>query len=123
MRVVREIEKAGRKAFEVTSPCEGVSSGYLSSSDQAIDSLYNGDWWRYLALPPAEGTEWLEFRAKAFWHEIGKVTVPAGTFDHCWRKVRRVVYDDWSDYCEGTGLVRSKMKDLAGGFIRMELVR
>ncbi|MEZ4744358.1 MAG: hypothetical protein R3B45_18220 [Bdellovibrionota bacterium] len=122
-KVVEEQEVAGRIAFKITSACSGYGSGFLSENNQgAIDSHYNGSWYRNLDLPLEEGHRWQEFRIFAEWRKIDSVRVPAGTFTNCWRKKRLVTYTHWEDYCIGVGLVRSFMKDLAGGYISMSLI-
>lgn len=119
--VLNETTFSGRKAFEVTNTCEGFPSTYVSLDGENLDTEYLGKWYRLYDTPVKEGHVWEEFRTQAVWKRVGSVTVAAGTFQDCWRKIRKVSYTDWYEVCLGVGLVRSHMKDLGGGFIDMEL--
>jgi hypothetical protein len=56
----------------------------------------------YMRTPVLDGAAWDEFR----WESSGSVTVPAGTFEDCWRRTRTVSEADYVEFCRGVGLVR-----------------
>lgn len=61
-----------------------------------------------------EGYTW-QFRFSTMtWHHEGTVTVPAGTFEGCWRAVQNVNYTSWIIYCPGVGPVHMYYKDTSG---------
>ena len=112
---------SGRSAFEASYACNG-RRGYMSEvSSGKIDIHYNGNWYRYLDTPLVEGHVWNEFRAQALWTRVEDITVPAGTFTNCWRKIRQVPYTHWEEYCDGIGMVRSEVIDMGQNYIKMEL--
>ena len=64
--------------------------------------------------PVADGHTWtVDFSAgpKTYrWDHLGKVTVPAGTFDHCWDRVDEA-NDDHLVYCRGVGRVMGRTRN------------
>jgi hypothetical protein len=56
----------------------------------------------YMVTPVAEGTTWDDFA----WQAVGSTTVPAGTFDDCWRRLYTPLTTEWIEFCRGVGLVR-----------------
>lgn len=57
----------------------------------------------YMKTPVVDGATWSSYR----WQSVGSVTVPAGTFQDCWRRIAvTATQEDWVEFCRGVGLVR-----------------
>ncbi len=61
----------------------------------------------YLDTPITEGHEWqYGSNGTTFsWHDVGTVTVPAGTYSSCWRRELNGT-KDWVIFCRGVGQVK-----------------
>jgi hypothetical protein len=69
-------------------------TGYSENLTQRIE---------YMKTPVADGATWSSYR----WQSVGSITVPAGTFQNCWRRVLvTATAEDYVEFCRGVGLVR-----------------
>jgi len=73
-----------------------------------------------MACPVANGVTWnAGYDTNWIWEDVGTVTVPAGTFENCWRKNwsvdKKSLFEIW---CKGVGKVRNENRgdvwELAG---------
>jgi len=105
----------GREAFEVAGWCSAVGTNYLASDGDKVEVYYNGGWIVVLDTPVEEGHTWTSTGPVVYtWKQEGAVTVPAGTFDDCWRREQQVSYTAYTIYCRGVGAVIDYSQDLAG---------
>jgi hypothetical protein len=57
----------------------------------------------YMKTPVEDGAGWASYR----WQSVGAITVPAGTFQDCWRRILvDAAQEDYIEFCRGIGLVR-----------------
>src|SRR5262245_55886525 len=77
----------GRDAFWISSYCDGQSPAAVSVSDKSADVDVQGHYVPQLAEPVAEGAKFQSIMGTTTWHKEATVTVPAGTFQNCWRAV------------------------------------
>ncbi len=110
-KVLRAGKYQGRDAFEVQSFCTGFGTSWYSVSGDVVD-LYYKAWLRVVDAPVKEGHTWSNGVAMVTWREVGSVTVPAGTFDNCFRA--EVSADSHTTFCRGVGPVRWYVKDAYG---------
>jgi hypothetical protein len=92
----------GRNAFIISSYCAGQSNAAVAVSDKSADVDVQGRYIPQLAEPVAEGAQFQGLSGTTTWHKMGAVTVPAGTFQNCWRTTSGATY---VDYCPGAGTV------------------
>jgi hypothetical protein len=92
----------GRNAFVISSYCDGVSPSAVSVSDKSADVDFLGVYIPQLAAPVTEGASFASIEGTTTWHKEGAVTVPAGTFQDCWRAVSGATF---VVYCPGVGTV------------------
>jgi hypothetical protein len=105
----------GRQAFQVSSFCAGFGDSWVSTRGDEVDTDYMSTWIIALGAPVAEGQTWSNGTSTFTWRSAGAVTVPAGTFQDCWKATQNVSYTFEQTYCRGAGLVESVLQDLAGG--------
>ncbi len=104
----------GKEAFEVTNLCANVESSYYAVDGDVVQVDYQGTWILALDAPVEEGHTWSNGTSTFTWHDEGTVTVPAGTFDDCWRATQNVAYDAYTIFCRGVGPVHWHSEDLTG---------
>ena len=93
----------GRDAVWISSYCDGNPPAAVSLSDRSADVDIQGTYVPQLAEPVTEGATFKSIMGETTWHqERGAVTVPAGTFNNCWRAVAGPSY---VTYCPGVGTV------------------
>lgn len=109
-RIDATMEILGRTAYVerfFCSPAGGPT--FLSVSDGQIDQVAGDEWRPQLAAPVEDGAAW-QFAPNVTlrYRRAGTITVPAGTFDDCWERIRdgaaQVV-----TYCKDVGLVRQEL--------------
>lgn len=115
---------AGRETYETTYFCDPSTVWHLNkTSDGGVDIYWDDTGWITEAGGTLqEGYTWQSRFSTMTWHDEGTVTVPAGTFDGCWREVQNVSYTSWTVYCPGVGPIHSYMSDLNGGGIDAVLI-
>lgn len=92
----------GRDAVWISSYCDGVSPSAVSVGTQSADVDVQGEYIPQLAEPVAEGAKFKSISGTTTWHAEGAVTVPAGTFQNCWRAATGATF---VIYCPGAGTV------------------
>jgi hypothetical protein len=93
----------GRDALWISSYCDGQPPAAVSVSDRSADVDVQGKYIPQLAEPVVEGATFASIMGQTTWHkERSPVTVPAGTFDNCWRAVAG---SNFVVYCPGVGTV------------------
>ena len=106
----------GRSAYEAASSCSDKPT-YYSVSDGGVDGYVSGavqDFVPVIAAPVIEGATFQSNHLIFKWHELDSITVPAGTFHHCWERQHTNGTSPNSDtYCPGVGLVRSTRSTFA----------
>jgi hypothetical protein len=113
--VLGEVQQDGRAAFEVSSFCPAAGTSIISVDGDIVELWVQGGWIRVLDVPVEEGHMWSSTGAIQYvWRDAGTVTVPAGTFDDCWRREQIVSYTAYTVFCRGVGAVRHFSMDLAG---------
>src|SRR5262249_43131594 len=102
----------GKTGYDYHPSCIAGFSVYVFIDGDDIRGYGSGDPssppFRYSSPPVEDGSSWysphddLTFT----WHDAGIVTVPAGTFDRCWRRDPSGS-TDYIVVCRGVGLVQS----------------
>jgi hypothetical protein len=67
---------------------------------------------RVVDAPVMAGHSWSNGVATVTWRDAGTVTVPAGTFESCFRA--EISADSYTTFCRGVGPVRWYVKDTSG---------
>jgi hypothetical protein len=111
---IAEVEKNGKQAFEVTSLCQNLPSSLYAVEGDVVFVDYQDTWVLALDAPVEEGHTWSNGASTFTWHDEGSVTVPAGTFDDCWRATQNVAYEAYTIFCRGVGPVHWRSVDLTG---------
>ena len=118
-----------RNAFvSVAQFATGSLTSYVdveSADDTWIEySGGSGQWLPETKAPVQEGASWTYYYSGTrmqTWHDVGQVTVAAGTFDDCWRIDYMVLETsqpgdvNYAILCRGVGEVRAEMA-LSNGF-------
>ncbi len=113
-KVVSEGMVDGKDAFQTTNLCSGVDPSYYAVDGDVVQVDYQGTWILALDAPVQEGHTWSNGTSTFTWHKEPKVTVPAGTFDDCWRATQNVNYQAYTIFCRGVGPVHWYSQDLTG---------
>jgi hypothetical protein len=111
---IAQTEKNGKPAFDVTSLCQNLPSSLYAVEGDVVFVDYLDTWVLALDAPVEEGHTWSNGASTFTWHDEGPVTVPAGTFDDCWRATQNVAYEAYTIFCRGVGPVHWRSVDLAG---------
>jgi len=111
---IDQLELDGKQAFEVTNLCANVDSSFYAVDGDVVQVNYFGTWILALDAPVEEGHTWSNGSSTFTWHDEGTVTVPAGTYDDCWRATQNVDYDAYTIFCRGVGPIHWHSEDLAG---------
>lgn len=113
----------GREVFEVQGWCSAVGTVQMTVQGDLVRVRYGDDWIVVADEPVQEGHHWVSTGPVSYtWRDVGTVTVPAGTFDNCWKREQDVTYTAYTIFCRGIGPVRSYSEDLAGNGWDAELV-
>jgi hypothetical protein len=113
-KVLSEGMVDGKDAFQTTSLCAGFQASYYAVDGDVVQVDYQGTWLLALDAPVQEGHTWSNGSSTFTWHKEPTVTVPAGTFDQCWRATQNVDYDAYTIFCRGVGPVHWHSADLNG---------
>lgn len=112
--VVSKGAKDGKpEAFGVKSLCENAGVLYYAVEGDLVQYDAMGTWVIALDAPVKEGHAWSTGAATLTWHDAGAVTVPAGTFDSCW-KAAADGSEAYTIFCRGVGPVRWHVIDASG---------
>lgn len=113
--VLAEVTVDGRGALEVRSWCSAAGTSTLYREGDRVESRYMDGWIVVLDTPVEEGHTWTSTGPIRYtWRREGSVTVPAGTYDDCWRREQQVAYTAYTIFCRGVGPVRDYSEDLSG---------
>ena len=105
----------GRNAFEVSGWCSAVGTTLIAVDGDKAEARYQGGWIVVLDVPVQDGHTWTSTGPVSYtWRDHGTVTVPAGTFDDCWKRDQNVSYTAYTIYCRGVGATVDYSEDLAG---------
>jgi hypothetical protein len=107
----------GRDAVWISSYCDGQSPAAVAVGTSSADVYVNGTYISQLAEPVADGKTFQGLSGATTWHKEPLVTVPAGTFQNCWRAVSGSTY---VIYCPGAGTVHIH-EDYGNGVIDAQL--
>lgn len=100
-------------ALAVQSLCEKAGVVYYTVSGDLVRQSVNGVWRVVLDAPVEEGHTWTEAGITYVWRDVGDVTVPAGTFPHCF-KLTAKLGASYTTFCRGVGPVHWYSVDAAG---------
>lgn len=103
------VDEDGSTYYRLEQSCGGYPSSEVKrGGDQLwIRSGGSADWYLFMQLPASEGAQWAAGGASGAvygWSREGTVSVPAGTFEGCWRR-SQIGYENWEVYCPGVGPV------------------
>lgn len=104
-RVLGQKAMAGKQGLQVQSFCPGAGTSSYAVDGDRVEVYYGGAWVLSLDAPVADGHTWSDGVVTYVWEKVGKLTVPAGTFDDCW-KARPQVGPSYTTFCRGVGPVR-----------------
>lgn len=103
----------GKPAFQVQSFCPGAgTSSYYVTGDH-VEIYYDGVWVLALDAPVTEGHTWSNGVDGFVWHDVGTVTVPAGTYTRCY-EAKEVGSPNVTTFCRGVGPVKWHYEDANG---------
>ena len=108
---MEKVDVDGVDTYTYRNPCARNGSQSTFSlqfeGDEVILVDYDAPYYM-LKSPVEEGCTWqttLDVTTYTYtWHEIGTVTVPAGTFDDCWERTTEGT-TQYLTYCRGVGRV------------------
>jgi len=103
----------GKPAFQVQSFCPGAGTSSYAVDGDKVEVYYGSAWILSLDSPVAEGHTWTDGLTTYVWEKVGKVTVPAGTYNECW-KARPQTGPSYTTFCRGVGPVRWHYVDAIG---------
>jgi hypothetical protein len=93
----------GRHTYQISSYCTGGPTANVSVSTTSADvDEGGGKFVPQLAEPVTEGAQFQSIAGPTTWHFEGTVSVPAGTFQQCWRTTSGATF---VVYCPGAGTV------------------
>jgi hypothetical protein len=111
--VASALQYGGRLAYEVISFCEGLGPYYYSEMGDLVSWDFEGTWETLLGTPVAEGQTWSTGSSTYEWHDVGTVTVPAGSFDECY-EAADTAGPSYTVFCRGTGPIHWHYDDGQG---------
>ena len=103
----------GKSAFQVQSFCPGVGTSSYAVDGDKVEIDYESTWILSLDSPVAAGHTWTDGLYTYAWQDAGSVTVPAGTFNHCWTATP-TVGTSYTTLCRGVGPVHWHYVDGSG---------
>jgi hypothetical protein len=112
-RVLGQKTVAGKNAFQVQSFCPGAGTSSYAVDGDKVEIYYGSSWILSLDAPVQEGHTWTDGLYTYAWEKVGAVTVPAGTFDDCW-KAKPQLGTSYTTFCRGVGPVRWHFVDGSG---------
>ncbi len=112
-RVLGQKSVGGRNALQVQSFCPGAGTTSYAVDGDKVEIYYASNWVLSLDAPVQEGHTWTDGLYTYGWENVGKVTVPAGTYADCW-KAKPTVGTSYTTFCRGVGPVRWHVVDASG---------
>lgn len=103
----------GKPSFQVQSFCPGAGTSSYAVTGDKVEIYYANTWVLSLDAPVAEGHTWTDGLYTYGWENVGSMTVPAGTFNDCW-KAKPTVGTSYTTFCRGVGPVRWHFVDASG---------
>ncbi len=103
----------GRDAFQVKSFCAGFGTSSYSVTGDKVELFYQNAWVLVVDAPVTAGHTWSNGVTSFQWEDAGKVSVPAGTFDNCF-KAKATVGASYTTFCRGVGPVHWHYVDGSG---------
>jgi hypothetical protein len=100
--VLSQQKVGGRDAVWISSYCDGQSPAAVAVGTTSADVYVSGTYIPQLAEPVKDGATFQSIEGSTTWHKEPLVTVPAGTFQNCWRATSGSSY---VIYCPGAGTV------------------
>jgi hypothetical protein len=112
----------GRMAYRLVDSCSPDSPSLVSVNEGRIEQ-FSKQWDVTLGMPLAEGTTWQYSLGTTFkWQAVGTVTVPAGTFENCWKRVAMSQANaTHRTYCPGVGRVLDERGEAKSELVSYEL--
>jgi hypothetical protein len=112
----------GRMAYRLVDSCSPDSPSFVSVIEGRIEQ-FSKQWDVTLGMPLAEGTTWQYSVSTTFtWQAVGTVTVPAGTFENCWKRVAMSQANaTHRTYCPGVGRVLDERGEAKSELVSYEL--
>jgi hypothetical protein len=112
--IVGPVEHAGKQGFSQKNLCNPGGTVDLAAEGDRLFAWTGAEWRVALDAPIEEGKSWTMGEFTRTWHDAGQVTVPAGTFDDCWRVDQMGPAPGSFTYCRGVGLVAETTDDGQG---------
>lgn len=103
----------GKNAFQVQSFCPGAGTSSYAVTGDRVEVYYANTWVLSLDAPVEEGHSWTDGLNTYAWEKVGQLTVPAGTFEDCW-KAKHQTSASYTTFCRGVGPVRWHFVDGTG---------
>lgn len=103
----------GKPSFQVQSFCPGAGTSSYAVTGDKVEIYYANTWVLSLDAPVQEGHTWTDGVYTYGWEKVGTMTVPAGTFNDCW-KAKPTVGTSYTTFCRGIGPVRWHYVDAGG---------
>ncbi len=112
-KVLGSAQRDGKLAYETQSFCTGLGSVYYAVDGDVVYWDDAATWVLVLDAPVVEGHTWSNGVTSYAWHDVGAVTVPAGTFSSCW-KAQDTAGPSYTIFCRGVGPVHWSYRDATG---------
>lgn len=103
----------GKTSFQVQSFCPGAGTSSYAVMGDRVEIYYANTWVLSLDAPVQEGHTWTDGVYTYGWEKVGAMTVPAGTFNDCW-KAKPTIGTSYTTFCRGVGPVRWHFVDATG---------
>jgi hypothetical protein len=112
-KVLGSAQRDGKLAFETQSLCANAGTFYYAVDGDVVYWDNATTWTLVLDSPVVEGHTWSNGVTTFAWHDVGSVTVPAGTFPKCW-KAQDTAGPSYTVFCRGVGPVNWSYRDATG---------
>ncbi len=112
-KVIGSSQRDGKLAYETQSLCARVGTYYYATDGDVVYWDNASTWVLVLDAPVAEGHTWSNGVTAYVWHDVGRVTVTAGTFEKCF-KAQDTQGPSYTIFCRGVGPVRWSFRDSLG---------
>lgn len=101
-------ESIGKLAFPLEPAlCEGTVDYFVIEDGVLLEQ--EGVWGAALDAPVQDGHAWMYPSGEDYVYEaVSSITVPAGTFTNCWRRVLTGPEDETKVFCPDVGMVREE---------------
>ena len=106
-------QRDGKLAYEVSSFCANAGNLYYAEDGDVVYWDDAATWVLVLDAPVKDGHSWSNGVTTYEWHDVGTVTVPAGSFSKCF-KAQDTSGPSFSVFCRGVGPVQWSYRDVMG---------